>query len=315
MPRKIILLVLLLAIMTIKPVSSFGQDKVEIKIGLLPVVESLPLVIAASQPKITTADFTVKFEVFSTWTALEAAYRTGMIDLAAMTAPKAIKLASKSIPLKILMGLHRNGNMLVTSFDPTKAENFKGKLIGVSGNDTGQLLLLAKFTKDKGIVLGAETRYIPIPQSKALELLENERIQGFLLSEPYGTMAIKRGLVKQSVTGAQIQNNFKDIIIIANPQSLKDYSSQIRLILSVTKEAGKIIDDDIRKSGAKQISLTQLDVLGIPAEIVQSALTNSNSKIKYDDMSISKSDLQEIERRALALGILDTSTVLDDFVD
>ncbi len=315
MPRKIIVLVMLLVMLTFKPVCGFAQEKSVIKVGLLPIIESLPLAISATQAEVVNSNFSVEIEVFSTWTALEAAYRTGMVDTVAMTASKALKMASHNVPVRILMGLHKNGNMLVTNFNHISADSFKGKMIGVSGNDTGQLLLLAEFIKDLGMELGPDVRYIAIPQSKALELLRSGRIDGFLLSEPYGTMAIDEGLVKKAVPGVSIKRDFVDLVLIASPKTIKSHFKEIKHLVAAIKQAGKIIKNDVEKSGGKQVSLTQLDVLGIKPEIVQKALSYSASKIKYDDMRITKEDLKEVEKAGLNLGFLDTSMDLDKIIE
>lgn len=315
MPRKIIVLVILLAMLICRPVIGFAQEKELIKIGVLPIVESMALVMTATQPEIATSNFNIKFEVFSTWTALEAAYRVGMIDMMAMTAPKVLKMANSNVPVKIVMALHRNGDMLVTSFDADKKENFKGRLIGVSGNDTGQLLLLAKYMKERGIELGTDVRYIPIPQSKVLQLLSSERIQGFLFSEPTGTMAIKEGLVKKFVHGVAINRNFIDVLLVSSSNFIDDHQKEIELLVSTIKKCGRDVENDIQKSGGKQVSLTQFDILGIEPEIVQKSLSDSANKLNFSSLGFSIDELADIEQQALKLNILDTSIDLPKIVD
>jgi ABC-type nitrate/sulfonate/bicarbonate transport system substrate-binding protein len=315
MPRKIIIMGLLL-IMAFKPVCAFAEDKVTLNIGVLPIIESLAVVICETQPEIMQSNIAIHIEVFSTWTALEAAYRTGIVDIAAMTAPKTLKMAISNIPVKILLGLHRNGDMLVTNFDLASPDKFKGTIIGVSGNDTGQLLLLSKYLKKHDIVLGRDVRYIAIPQTKAVDLLRIGKIQGFLLSEPYGTMAqAEEGLVKGAVSGAEINENFVDVVLIAKPSILKTYPNEIKLLVAAIKKSGLMIEKDVKKSQGKQVSFLQADVLGIVPAIVQKSLCNPTSKIKFDDMQIDLNELKEIEKQALSLGILDSGVNFNDIVD
>jgi ABC-type nitrate/sulfonate/bicarbonate transport system substrate-binding protein len=315
MPRKIIIMGLLL-IMAFKPVRAFADDKVVLNIGVLPIIESLAVAICETQPEITQSNISIHFEVFSTWTALEAAYRTGIVDIAAMTAPKTLKMASNNIPVKILLGLHRNGNMLVTNFDLNSPDKFKGTMIGVSGNDTGQLLLLSQYLKKHDIALGAEVRYIAIPQSKAVELLRIGKIQGFLLSEPYGTMAqAEEGLVKSAVPGVEISENFVDVLLIATPTILKSNPKEIKILVDAIKKSGLMIEKDVKTSQGKQVSFLQSDVSGIVPAIVQKALCNPASKLKFDDMQINVDELKEIEKQALSLGILDSGVDFNNIVD
>jgi len=315
MPRKIIVLVILLAMLVCQPKLGFAQDKRVIKIGVLPVVESLPVTICGTQAEIATSNFKIEHEVFSTWTALEAAYRVGMVDLIAMTAPKVLKMANKNVPVRILMALHRNGNMLVTSFDLDRKENFKNTLIGVSGNDTGQLLLLAAYLKDRGVDLGTEVRFIPIPQSKVIQLFSTERIQGFLLSEPYGTIAKKEGLVKKSVYGVEIKKNFIDVLLVGHPKFIDGNEKELKIIVDAIKKTGKEIENDIAKSGGKQTSLTQFDILGVEPAIMQQSLSDKGNKLNFTSMGISANDLSDIEQQALKLGIIDSSLDLPKLID
>ncbi|MFH1062847.1 MAG: ABC transporter substrate-binding protein [Candidatus Omnitrophota bacterium] len=314
MPRKIIIMGLLM-LLAFKPACVFAQDKVVLKVGLLPIIESLPLAIGATQAEVSNANMSVQIEVFSTWTGLEAAYRTGIIDIAAMTAPKVIKMANRNIPLKIIMGLHRNGDMLVTNFSQDSADSFRGTMIGVSGNDTGQLLLLAEFLKSKGLELGPDVRYIAIPQTRALDLLRTEKIQGFLLSEPYGTMAQAEGIVKTAVPGVAIRDNFIDVVLMVNPLIIKRHSKELKQLVDAIKKSGQIIEKDLKNSGGKQIAFSQFEILGIDPEIVQKSLNNSASKIRFDDMRIKQEDLENVEKQALDLGILDSAVNLADIID
>ncbi|MBU1043409.1 MAG: ABC transporter substrate-binding protein [Candidatus Omnitrophica bacterium] len=314
MTRKIIILVLLV-ILAFKPMGVFAQDKVVLKVGVLPIIESLPLAISGAQSAIANSNITVQVEVFSTWTALEAAYRTGIVDIAAMTAPKAIKMAGNNIPLKILMSLHRNGNMLVTNFTQDSAEQFEGTIIGVSGNDTGQLILLSEFIKKQGLKLGPQVRYIAIPQSKALELLSSGKIQGFLLSEPYGSMALAEGIAKQAFPGVEIMDNFVDVLLIANPLIIKSHQKEVKKLVEAVNQAGKMITKDVVSSKGKQAAFSQLEILGIDPEIVSMSLCSPISKIRFDDLTVSLDELKKIEKLALSLGILNAGIDLSKITD
>ncbi len=292
-------------------------DILQMTVGIIPVVEELPIVISAKEVVAPLQKVKPELEVFKSWTALEAAFRTGMVDAAGVPTVMAFKMALDGVPLKVLFPLHKGGTKLVFSFKADK-NTLKGKLLGIPGSDTGQLLVLKKFLDNEGLRIGYDVRYILVPLDRSVELLKVGKIDGFVLPEPYGTMAQAEGLVKDAILGNDIMPNFVDIVFIVNPKLIKENKKAIQEWVDSLNASGNFIEKDKKETGGRQVAVAQEDVLDIPRKYIEKGFSDNPNAIHFgnlDKVDLHKA-LTETSNRALELEVLsgkvELSTILDD---
>ncbi|MBU0633642.1 MAG: ABC transporter substrate-binding protein [Candidatus Omnitrophica bacterium] len=292
-----------------------GNNKLQLTVGIIASVEELPVVLSKKETTMPLNKIDLKVEVFNSWTALEAAFRTGMVDAAGITVLKAFKMQLDNVPMKLVLLLHRKGSSLVFTSKATE-ENLRGKLIGVSGNDTNQVLVLERFLEKKGLRLGYDVRYILIPFRRAVTLLKEEKIGGFVLPEPYGVMAqAEPGLVQDYILGKDVMPEGIDVVLIINPKKIAENRVAIAEWISSIVKSGAYIEDDKRKTKGEQVSLIQHDILNIDPALMQKALGTNIQAIDYSDLYPNISDLEKVMKKGLSLDILSGVVKLSDMVD
>ncbi|MFH2144993.1 MAG: ABC transporter substrate-binding protein [Candidatus Omnitrophota bacterium] len=291
------------------------NKKLQLTVGIIATLEELPIVLSKKETTMPLNKIDLKLEVFNSWTALEAAFRTGMVDAAGITVLKAFKMQLDNVPMKLVLFLHRKGSSLVFSQETTP-ENLKGKLIGVSGNDTNQVLVLERFLEQKGLKLGYDVRYILVPFRRAVALMKEEKIAGFVLPEPYGVMALAEpDLVKDYILGKDIMPEGIDVVLIINPKKIEENRAAIAEWISSIVKSGAYIEEDKRKTAGEQVSLIQQDILNIDPTLMQKALGNNIQAIDYSDLYPNISDLEKVMKKGLSLDILSGVVKLSDVVD
>lgn len=288
------------------------QEKFVLRVGVIPLVEQLPLVIAQTDlSDVSRTD--VIFDIYNSWTALEAAFRTEALDAVAITLPKALVMAYDGVPLKIILVINRNGNSIVMKSD--SAAELKGKIIGSSGSDTMDLLIFSRFLKSKDLKSGYDVRSLLIPLEKSISLLEGNRIYGFCLPEPYGTMAEKRQIAKKIVFSKDIYPNHIGSVLIIKPAILKAHPEEIKSYLKSILHAASFIESDKKESNGMQTALAQVGVFHLDYKIVAAALSVQKERVLFSDLTPSVNEIEEVMRAAMEIGILKGSINLKETVD
>ncbi|MFA6217898.1 MAG: ABC transporter substrate-binding protein [Candidatus Omnitrophota bacterium] len=293
--------------------ASAQQEEYTMRVGVIPLVEHIPLLLAQKEIAATVTKEKVQLDVYNSWTALEAAFRTGAIDAAAITLPKALLMAYEGVPLKILLVVGRNGSTIVLNND--SADALKGKITGGSGNDTMDLLVFARFLKEKKLRLGRDVRYLLIPFSRTIALMKEERIYGFCLSEPYGALAEKEAVAKRVILSKDIYPNLINSVLIVNPQTLKNHPDVIKLFVKELTKAAAFIEKDKDASNGAQTAMAQVNIFKINPEVVKRALTMPKDRILFKNLVPQAQEIENVEKDLMGLNVLSGMVKLNDIID
>lgn len=280
--------------------------------GVIPLVEHIPLILAQKDTNLSSKT-KVSLDMYTSWTGLEAAFRTGAIEVACVTLPKALLMAYDGIPLTMIMVINRNGVSLALKGD--SAEALKGKIIGGSGSDTMDLIIFSRFLKEKKLKLGYDVRLMLIPFSKAISLLKEDRIYGFCLPEPYGAQAEKEGAAKKLLLSKDIFPNHIGNVLIVNPKVLKSNPELIKQLVKNITKAAAAIEKDKKDSQGKQTALMQVDIFKISPDVVAKALTAPKDRILFDNLRPSEKEIEEIMQNLMSLGLMGGKVNLKDIID
>ncbi len=294
--------------------SAFAQqEEYRFRVGVMPLVEHIPLLVAQGEIASSNAKEKVQLDVYNSWTALEAAFRTGAIDGAAITLPKALLMAYEGIPLKILLNVGRNGSVIVVNND--SADALKGKIMGGSGNDTMDLLVFARFLKDKKLRLGRDVRYLLIPFSRTISLMKEERIFGFCLSEPYGALAEKEAVAKRVILSKDVYPNHINSVFIVSPKALKEHPDVVKAFVKSLIKAGTFIEKDKDDSGGRQTAMSQVNIFKMDPELVARALTMPKDRMVFKNFVPQVAEIEEIAKSLMSLNVLSGMVNLKEIID
>ena len=187
-----------------------------------------------------------------------------------------------------------------------------GKIIGVTGNDTGQLILLDIYLNSKDLKLGYDVRYITIPLRRATELMAG-KIDGFLFPEPYATMAEQDGGVTHYISGHDIMPDYMDVVLIADPAFVKRHPAAVKEFMASIKHAGGFIEAD-KANAARQVSILQQDIMGFPDKTMQAAIVKQAGSLSYKDMTLDQAEIKRFMKLALGLEMLGGSVDVSQLI-
>lgn len=292
----------------------FCQEEEPLRVGILPIAEHLPIVISKTQIAFPLKRVKVKLDLYTSWTALEAAFRTKAVDAIAITLPKAILMAYDGVPLKIVLVLARNGTALVLNDD--SKESLMGKLVGGSGSDTTQLIIFKKFLKTKELRLGYDTRNILVPFDKAISYLKEERIYGFCLPEPYGVLAENEKVAKKIILSRDIAPGHISSVLIIQPETIATKPGRSKEWVESVIKSAEFIEQDKKNSGGRQVAVAQAKILNIDVQSVIKVLSSPADRVSFKDLTPVASEIQAVMKETMDIGALagtiDPDKIIDD---
>lgn len=170
-----------------------GSAKIELRVGFVPLVSQLPIVVAQSQDAFSYDLLDVSLSKYNSFTSLEAAVRVGAVDAALVPVPIALSMAADDVDIVILGSMSHGGSVLLSQ-SPGGYQSLRGKIIGVPGLDSNENIRLSDVMERQGLRYGLDYKVISIPFNAVLRDLSSGRIDALYYPEPYGTMALGEGL-------------------------------------------------------------------------------------------------------------------------
>jgi NitT/TauT family transport system substrate-binding protein len=218
------------------------QEKTRIKVGILPIEDALPFVVADEEGLFKKHGLEVEVIKFQSAIERDAALTSGEVD-AVLTDPLAvILLRNGGVDVKIVslcLGKTPEEGVFTILAAPNskiaKLEDLEGKKVAISSNT------IIEYVTDrmlKGIkVEKVEIKSIPL----RLQTLLEGKIDAATLPEPLASLAIMKG-AKKIVSDADLSQSISHTVIVFRGDAISDEA--VRNFLAAYDEAvGKINSD------------------------------------------------------------------------
>jgi len=231
-----------------------------ITIGVMPDVGSIPLVIAEKNGYFQKEGVQVKIEPFNSAKDRDSALQGGKLD-GVLTDMLAVVFANEG-GIKLKMVAKAEGNVQLLAGKDSGINSLKeiaGRSVGLSTNT------VMEYTVDKMLASAAyqpeAIKKIAIPQIPArLEMLQGNKVDAAILTEPQASLAIKNGAKVLSSTD-QLANNV--IVLAFSAQTLEQNPEQVRAVIRAYNDA---VDYLRQEPSANYIDFL-IQKQGFPAEV------------------------------------------------
>lgn len=232
----------------------------ELKIGVLPDLDSIPLIIAEMNGYFEETGVKITIETFKSAKDRDSALQSGNIDgaisdmLAAAFAAEGgfdVKMTSKTDgSYKLLV----NGDKGIDSFD-----KLKGNGIAISENT------IIEYATDmmlkEGKVNAEEVEKVAIPQMPVrLEMLQNGKVAAATLPEPLASAAIKNGAV---LLNSSDNLGINPGVLLFTTKATEEKSEEIKLFYEAYNKAV----DYLNKEDKSKYIDGLIEKAGFPAEV------------------------------------------------
>ena len=243
--RSIVLLLILLT-----PLLLFGcQEREKIVIGILPIEDSLPIVVAKDENLFSRYGLEIEVVNFNSALERDAALMAGKVD-AVITDPLAVLiLRSKGYDVKIVtlcLGKKPDEGVFAILASPNSSiseiKDLNGKEIAISSNTIIEYVtdeLLSKFNVSYRKL---DVKQIPI----RLRMLLDNKVELATLPEPLATYAQTKG-AKLIISDAMINESITQTVIVFRGDVVKRKPEKIEKFLECYAEAVRRINTNPEK--------------------------------------------------------------------
>jgi NitT/TauT family transport system substrate-binding protein len=307
----LMVLVSLFSVTILLPNHSMAQD--EVKIGYLNVIPSLPTFVAIEKGYFSEQELNVVATPFESGTLIVDALVAGRIDVVAMSSIIGYWLIEQTQPgtfrIFLVYGATQpqdNTFILMVARDaPYQGViDLKGKRVGVFPGVTSLVLAKAAFrpffNPDKEVTL------VEIPPGNIIQALAAGQIDAYLAPEPFGMMAIAKGVGRHLVKSPMLALNLKTGIVggafVFNSNFLKkkpQVAKKVKGALDHGVDFIKTQEAEARKFLVKYAGLPEPFAMKIPFE--------EWIKIEQFDKSLAQPYFDVLRKEGLFQKFVDTS--------
>lgn len=260
-----------------------ADPKNEIRIGYLPVVPHLPVVMAYEADRHALQRSTVRLYKYNSSTGLEAAFRVGAIDLAILPLPEILAMAEDGVGIQAVASLCRGGSRLYLRKRYSGDSSFSDLTIGVPGLASVEHLELVRFLQQQGLQLGIDYTTFDVGiDTSTLEALRKGKIDAFFLPEPLPSRAIAS---LPGITGSLVampgQAEYLHSLLAVHEDLLSPERLPALLEwLAALKRATNRLTRELAAGYVAQPAISQAAYLAVPRQLMETLLTDAGSYLQ-----------------------------------
>ncbi|MCA0941441.1 ABC transporter substrate-binding protein [Yangia mangrovi] len=267
-------------------------------VGFIPLTDAAPLIIAQEMGYAAEEGIALDLKRAPSWSSLRDMLSFGRVDAAHMLSPvpvaAALGLGGAGAPLSAVSVLSVNGNVIGVS--NALAEKLRAQGHDFAFNDAGAAGRALIAATDETLRIGvpfpfsmhAELLYywlsalglsVPealqvrtVPPPLMADAMEAGEIDAFCVGEPWGSIAVENGVGALLLPGTAIWSFAPEKVLAVRSDWAETEQSLLGRLIRATWRAGRWLSEPDSRSLASEI-LSRPDYLGVPAEVLDRALT------------------------------------------
>jgi hypothetical protein len=313
---SVVFLVILLAAGSLPAQENYSaEEPVLLRIGYLPVLSQLPLIVSYDRDRFSFQKVRLELTGFKSYISLEAAFRVKSIDIAYLPIPTIYGMKAEGIDILMGNSLHRGGSSLVMG-SHVREKNDSAPIYGIPGLMSSELFILDNSLSDAGLKNGEDFKIVAVQLERAIDELDQGRLDGLLLPEPYPTMASRQLAQKvqpiQLIT-TDIETPQAALVFNRNVVLSGDNGGLLEWLDSIGR-ACQFLEEDIQHYNGAQTILTQQQYFGFEPPLVRQAFSNLRLSLTFSSENIALPALEGILDKMIFLKLLHKSINVNDIL-
>lgn len=272
-----------------------GLEKHALRIGLMPLVDAAPLIVARDRGFFAAHGLAVELFVEMSWASVRDKVATGLLDAAQMLAPMPLAatlgIDGMGVPMVTAMTLNLNGNSIAVSESLYRALQLRERDADSAGRALSRLLqherrlgrpvrsfahvfpfsthhyLLRYWLAASDIDPDRELRLQVVPPPLMVEQLRDGRIDGFCVGAPWGAAAEAAGVGYRVIHTHQIWNHAPEKVLGVTEAWAAAHPRTHRALIAALIDACRWLDTTHNRMEAAQIVIDSGAVDAPPATI------------------------------------------------
>jgi len=321
----IILFVIIIGLLRFHPWSHMGSQgakdvvhegpndtaRRELTIGFLPVTCHLTCPVTDFASKTTKSNTNFDSRLFTDFPTVVSAMEAKQIQATFMIVPLAMKLREQGVPVKICYLGHRDGSEIVVgkSSSIRSLADLKGKKLALPSFFSNQNFVIHKLMEDAGMKPNDIT-FIILPPPDMPTSLASGAIDAYFVGEPFCAKAELDGYGRVLYYARDIWPNFISCALVVHEDLIKSNPEVVRDLVRGIAQSG-LWADTHRVEAAKLVA----PYFRQNEKVLNYVLTSNPERVKYENLTPTDQDLQQIEDMGLKLGYLKKRIPMSELID
>ncbi|MBS4026297.1 MAG: ABC transporter substrate-binding protein [Clostridia bacterium] len=283
-------------------------DKVNIKLGYLPITDHLTLIGSGNY---NFEKVNIEPVKFSSWPEIAEALRAGAIDAAFLLTPIGLRLRQQEVPVQAILLGHRNGSVLTVEAGNriNKVSDLAGKTIAIPSRFSTHYILLQRLLADNGLDPDG-VKYLDMAPPEMVQALAAKQIDGFIVAEPFGGQAEIQQVGKVLTLSKDIWPNHICCVLNIQESVIQAHPEAVQELATGLVATGQFIEAN-RVDASKQ----SVRYLGQKQEVVEFVLTNPLDRVTYNDLFPSMEDFAATQDYMLEFKVTDKTVDLGKYLE
>ncbi|MGY3480116.1 ABC transporter substrate-binding protein [Staphylococcus cohnii] len=285
-PIIIILILSACSNQSVQKNNNHGQEQKTLKIGYLPITHSANLMMTQKvKAQAKHNGYKLKLIKFNNWPDLMDALNSGRIDGASTLIELAMKSKQKGADIKAVALGHHEGNVIMGQKGETVNDFNNGSQyrFAIPHRYSTHYLLLEEMRKQ--LNLNNQTfSYHEMAPAEMPAALNEHRISGYSVAEPFGALGEKLGSGKTLKHGNEVIPDAYCCALVLRTDLIKNQKHVAQSFMADYKKAGYQMNDKSKS----------VDIMSKHFKQDKKVLTQSAEWTSYGDLSIKKDGYQEI---------------------
>jgi len=273
--------------------------------GYLPITHAAPLFLNQHIHGGVHEGYEIELVKFGSWPDLMDALNAGRIDGASVLIQLAMKAMEKEIDLSAIALGHQDGNVLISSKGVDSLQDIKGETFAIPHTYSTHHLLLQELLTIEGMD-DEDIHMIELPPAEMPVALSEERIEGYVVAEPFGAMGL--------------QLDIGDVLAFSKDFWPDSYCCVLVLRDDFINKNMEITEDFVANyveagERANEKSTELYAALKNYMKVEDETLEISLEWISFDDLMIEKAEYDKIYDRVKTYELMDDPPTYGELID
>ena len=290
-------------------------DQPRFRVGFIPVTCHLTCPVTHFINEKMTGDGLFDPIRFNGWPELKETFLADRLEATFLLAPLAISLREQGVPIKIVYLGHRDGTamMVHTESKILKIEELRGRTIAVPNRFSNQLLIIYKTLQERGMSI-KDVTIVEMPPPDMPAALYSRSVDAIISGEPFMAQSEMGGYGRVLFMTKDVWPDFISCVLAVSDRVIQERRDDVQQLVDGIAKSGQWLD----QSPSHRMQAAEFagkKYYRQDPDLLRFVLSKPPDRVKYTNLSVVRSDFEEIVRLGQQAGILEGTASFDDYAD
>jgi NitT/TauT family transport system substrate-binding protein len=294
-------------------------EKVKIRIGHLNITDHL--ILGITKDRVDSGAESFQYVDLETvplmgWPDLVNKLEGNDLDGAFILAPSAMDLYKSGLPIKMVLLGHKTGSIFIkrSGAGIQTIQDFKGQTIIIPFQLSVHHMLVHQLLTEAGLTPGKDVMFetlAPSQMPEALEYGEEDKLGGFIVAEPFGSVSLKAGHGELFSLSKDLWPKHPCCVFVMKDNFINNHPDALQELVNSLVKAGKLPGENPDAAAAVGAKFLKQDIA-----LIKGILTEPADRIMTSELMPVHEDFEKMQNYMFEkMGVLKDKIDLDKFIN